>query len=412
MRLSLSLAWLVALSAVACGDNSVPPFVPPTDDGGADPPVVEDCEPVTGEPDLTLEVVADGFDRPVHMASPPGDPRLFVLEQHTGDAWVIVDGEVLNEPFFSITELSRAFEQGLVGLTFHPDYALNGRFFVAYTAPDDALHIQEWQVSGDPNLANPDTRRDILVIEQPTDYHQGGRMQFGMDGYLYIGLGDGGPQHDPEGNAQNLGSLLGKFIRIDVDNVAEGELYRIPPDNPFVDEPGARPEVYALGVRNPWGWSIDRATGHLYFGDVGLSNFEEISVLPGSSSGGENFGWAILHGTSSCEVPGCDPTPYVPPIYEYPYVTQMRCSVVGGYVYRGCKMPGHHGKYFFTDFCSAEVQSFYWSEFQPTVESVTLWQGVSDFLFRVSAFGQDHEGELYVVEWEDGILYKIVPVEP
>jgi glucose/arabinose dehydrogenase len=371
-------------------------------------PVAPSCDPVLGEPELDLELVAEGFDKPVHVSAPPGDRRLFVLEQHTGRVKIIADGAVRARPFLEVGgQLARAYEQGLLSLAFHPDYAANGRFFLTFTRTDNAMMLEEWRVSDDPDRANEGSRRTILEIPQPTNIHIGGRVEFGPDGYLYLGHGDGGPQFDPEGRAQDLGSLLGKFLRIDVDAEAAGLRYAIPADNPFVGVAGARPEIIAYGVRNPWGWSIDPATGYLYFGDVGLARWEEISVLADATAGA-NFGWPILMG-NECVESGCDSTGLTAPLHVYSYINQQRCAVVGGQVYRGCRMPGHHGRFFFSDFCAGFVHSLRWSALTPASTEIVEHTSLVDRLPYVSGFGRDAAGELLILDWEGGKVHRIVP---
>lgn len=405
--------WEVTLAALLAGCSGEPAGLvdPPAPEPDAAPPTggLPECDPVIGEPDLALEMVAQGFDKPVQIWSAPNRDRLFVIEQHTARAWMVEDGQVLPEPFLDLGDsVSRAFEQGLLSLAWHPDFAANGRFFITYTRRDDALVLEEWWTSPDWNAAGqPEWQRELLAIEKPTNFHNGGTLGFGPDGDLYIGTGDGGPMYDLEGHAQDPGQLLGKFLRIDVDRAEGGLPYGIPPDNPFVGVAGARPEVWALGVRNPWGWSFDPATGHLYFGDVGLARAEEIDVIP-AQTGGLNFGWPVLMGFD-CVEPGCTSDGYQPPLTTYAYTNQELCSVIGGHVYRGCKMPGHHGKYFFSDFCAAFVRSFTWSETDPDAGTVHEWSSLSGALDKVSFIGVDRQGELLLVDWERGAIHRVVP---
>jgi glucose/arabinose dehydrogenase len=401
----------LTLALAACGDERAPIVVvadagPPPIDGGT----TRACEPVLGEPELDLELVASGFDKPVHVITPPGDARLFVLEQHAGRVRIVADGSVLPTPFLDIgDEVAKAMEQGLLSLAFHPRFAENRRFYLTYTrVDDDALVLEEWQVSStDPDRADPSTRRQVLAIPQGTNFHHAGRVAFGPDGYLYLGHGDGGPQHDPDGHTQDMTLLLGKFLRIDVDG-RDGDLgYAIPADNPFVDVAGARPEIYALGVRNPWGWSIDPATGNLYFGDVGLAQFEEIDVLP-AGAGGQNFGWPVLMG-NACQTPGCDPTPYTPPVYSYAYANLQLCAVIGGHVYRGCRMPGYHGRYFFGDFCAGFLRSFRWSALDSDPVQVTEHTSLAGRIDSLSGIGLDANGELLLLDYDQGTIQRVVP---
>jgi hypothetical protein len=398
---------LMALIA-ACGDNL--PAPPPADIAPLPPVDAGLCTPVIGEPELALELVAGGFEKPVYAGAPAGDSRIFVIEHHRGRAHVIENGVVRDTPLLDLeSEITRSSEAGLLTLAFHPRFADNATFYVTFTMPGNVLALEEWKIDpSDPNRGDPASRRRILEIPQTTNFHFGGRAAFGPDGYLYLGHGDGGPQRDPEGNAQDLGKLLGKFLRIDVDRRDAGLEYAIPADNPFVDVPGARGEIWAYGVRNPWGFAIDPATGHLYFGDVGLAKWEEIDVIPASAPG-QNYGWPIITG-DECETPGCDKTGLVLPLVAMRYVAQQMCATVGGAVYRGCRMPGHHGRFFYSDFCASFVHSFRWSELAPTSVVVTEHASISNAVPFISAIGTDGFGELLVVDWDDGKIHRVVPV--
>jgi len=242
-------------------------------------------------------LVASGLDHPVHVTSPPGDPRLFVVEQ-PGRIRVIENGRLLDRPFLDLTDRVRTgYERGLLSVAFHPHYATNGRLLVNYT---DLLHgdtrVEQYLVSSDRNRADPASARLILTVRQPYANHNGGLVLFGPDGMLYIGMGDGGSAGDPHGNGQNLGTLLGKMLRIDVDR---GSPYAIPPDNPFVGRPGMRGEIWAWGLRNPWRFCFDPPTRSLYIADVGQNRYEEVDVATtaGQRGRGDNFGWNIMEGT-------------------------------------------------------------------------------------------------------------------
>ena len=374
-------------------------------DGSAQP---QQCMPVVGEPELELALVAEGLADPVTVAAPPNDSRLFVTEQNVGRLRVIDAGEVLATPFADFSDdLSTGNEQGLLGLAFHPNYGVNQRLFVTYTRRDNGLVLQELQPSvADPNVARSQSRKTLLVVPQTTAIHHSGTIAFGPQGYLFLSLGDSGPQNDPDGNGQNLGILPGKILRINVDD-SKGELaYDIPRDNPFVGVAGAREEIWALGLRNPWAWSIDPATGHLFLGDVGLSDREEINVIPASAHGGTNFGWPIMQ-DDQCREPGCNTEGLTTPVYSWAWGNGF-CAAVGGQVYRGCRMPGHHGTYFFSDFCNAFLRSFRWSEFDGRSE-VREWTELAAPLSRVSNIGRDSNGELIVVDYKQGKLFRIVP---
>src|SRR5918998_877978 len=248
--------------------------------------------------DFGLELVADGFDQPVQVVDPgDGSRRLFVVEQ-PGRIRIIHDGQVVPEPFLDITDLVGCCgERGLLGLAFHPDYAKTGDLFVNYTDHNGDTVVARYQVStADPNRADPASAETILAVDQPAANHNGGLLLFGpKDGHLYIGLGDGGGGNGQ--NGQDLSTLLGKILRIDVKGTSADAPYGIPPDNPFVDQPEARPEIWVLGVRNPWRFSFDRVTGDLWIGDVGSATYEEVNYQPAASPGGENYGWDLMEGT-------------------------------------------------------------------------------------------------------------------
>ncbi len=408
-----TLVALLIFLGTGCGDNNRPASDAAPDDADlSEFDAGTTCQVVVGEPELAYELVAQGFNKPVAVVAYPEREMILVLEQHTGKVRIVEGGEVLGTDFLDIgDELAKAFEQGLLSLAFHPKFSENQKFFLTHTRkPDDALVLEEWTVSIDPRSADRSSRREVLVIDEPRDFHNGGHIAFGPDGYLYMGLGDGGPQNDPDGNTQDLSKLLGKFIRIDV-NTQEGALpYGIPEDNPFLNVPGARPEIWIVGVRNPWAWSIDPATGHLYFGDVGFATWEEVNVVPSGTGPGKNYGWPIVLGFE-CREAGCDTSPFVPPLVAYSYISQQRCAVVGGYVYRGCRMPGHHGRYFYSDFCEANLNSLRYSALDGTVSSEFQHETLNDDLVQVSSFGIDHEGEILVLDWDDGQLFRIVPAQ-
>lgn len=362
--------------------------------------------------DLALEKVGDGFNRPLFVTSPPEDASLlFVVEQNSGQIKIIHNKTVLETPFLDIGHLINAsgLERGLLGLAFHPDYADNGRLFVNYTASGAAdtvfTIIEEYLVSDNPLQADPGSGRVILTYQQPHAIHNGGMLAFGSDGYLYIASGDGGPGNDPQNNAQSLNTYLGKILRIDVDAEVP---YGIPEDNPFVDVEGALPEIWAYGLRNPWRFSFDRETGDMYIGDVGERSREEINFEPFASPGGVNYGWRIREG-SSCR-PGqrdCFIENAVDPIYEYGKI--LTAAVTGGYVYRGAAIPWLRGYYIFGDFSNGTVWAFRYRD-----NEVTSFQQRPDLrppvlLPTISSFGEDADGELYIVSWLSGRVYKIVP---
>ena len=296
--------------------------------------------------------------------------------------------------------ISTGGERGLLGLALHPRFATNHRFFVNYTNQAGDTHISEFR-STSADAADAATERVLLVVAQPFANHNGGGLAFGSDGRLYVGLGDGGSGGDPLGNGQKLDTLLGKMLRIDVDGTLP---YAIPADNPFRSTGGARPEIWAYGLRNPFRFSFDRTTGDLYIGDVGQSRVEEIDVGVVSRKGGENYGWNVTEG-SQCYSPqnGCDRTGITLPVYEYTH--DEGCSVTGGAVYRGCRIPALAGTYFFGDFCTGFVRSLRLVGGKATeVRTWTSLQGVN----QISSFGRDADGEIYVVDY-DGEIYRLDP---
>jgi glucose/arabinose dehydrogenase len=386
---------LAALLAAGCGA--------PVSNPAPSPNPSSPCAPVAGTPQLTTVRVASGLDRPLDLQAVAGDrTRVFVVEQ-PGRIRILRGGALVTTPFLDIVSRvgSGGNEQGLLGLAFHPRYSDNGRFFVNYTDRGGDTHIAEFRVSGNADAANPDSERLLLFVRQPFANHNGGGLAFGPDGMLYIGLGDGGSGGDPLGNGQNLASPLGKMLRIDVDR---GDPYGVPADNPFVARPGAFPAVWAYGLRNPWRFAFDRATGNLVIGDVGQNAWEEIDL--GSPRGGENYGWNVTEG-NHCYSPsnGCRTTGLTAPIYEYSH--SQGCSVTGGVVYQGCRMPGYNGTYFFTDYCTAFILSFRIANGSATGLrdwSAALGRGLDN----PAAFGTDADGEMYIVD-HDGEIYQIVP---
>jgi glucose/arabinose dehydrogenase len=367
------------------------------------------CTPASGT-GLTTELVASGLTDPLFLTSPTGDPRLFIIEQ-PGQIRIVKDDVLVATPFLDIEGIVRdqGDEQGLLGLAFHPNYAQNGRFFVNYTAssPAGATVVAEYTVSGDADVASTAETR-LLEVAQPFSNHNGGMLAFGPDGYLYIGMGDGGLGGDPQDHGEDTTTLLGSILRIDVDS---GTPYGIPASNPFsnsangVDDP--RPEIWAYGLRNPWRFSFDRDTGDLYIGDVGQGAMEEIDVQLASSTGGENYGWDIMEG-SLCHEPsvGCDTSGKVMPIAEYPHaLNNPVCSVTGGYVYRGECIPDLDGRYFYGDYCSGEI----WTLAYPG-NTTPVDQTISGT--ALTSFGQDAAGELYFVNrgnGSNGTVRRIIP---
>ncbi len=345
-----------------------------------------------------LRKIVSGLDEPVDLThAGDGSGHLFVIEQ-PGRIRIVQNGELLPDPFLDIEPLvnSRGNEQGLLGLAFHPDYAANGLFFVNYTDVNGDTALVRYAVSADPNRADPASAKVILQVHQPFPNHNGGNLVFGPDGYLYIGLGDGGSAGDPQGNGQNLNALLGKMLRLDIDH---GDPYAIPPDNPFVGRSDARPEVWAYGLRNPWRYSFDRATGDLYIADVGQNTYEEVDFQPAGDRGGENYGWNKYEGFHAF---GGGPTDGLTmPVAEYAHAVGG-CSVTGGYVSRGPSLPALSGVYLYGDYCSGQVWALY--------RAASGWENVALFnaSFLISSFGEDEAGELYLLDHGGGAVYQLV----
>jgi glucose/arabinose dehydrogenase len=335
------------------------------------------------------QLSVSGLQRPVDLQV-DGSGRLFVIEK-VGRIRIIDNGQLLESPFLDISGQvgSNGNEQGLLGLAFHPQYSQNGRFFVNYTDNNGDTVLARFQVSGDPNRADPNSEVKLLGVDQPFPNHNGGGLVFGPDGYLYAGLGDGGAAGDPFGNAQKTDALLGKILRLDVDSA---EPYAVPADNPFGNE------IWTYGLRNPWRISFDRSTGDLYIGDVGQGEWEEIDFLAAGSPGGANFGWNHREGAHDYE--GGGPEGMIDPIAEYSH-PEGGCSVTGGYVYRG-SMPEWNGIYFYADYCTGLIWGI--------IQTDNGWQTqlLFDMQVTITSFGQDDSGEIYLVS-DNGGIYRLVP---
>jgi glucose/arabinose dehydrogenase len=348
--------------------------------------------------------VASGFESPVDIQFPPdGSGRMFIVEQ-PGRIRIFAADAVATGPFLDITDRvdSRGNEQGLLGLAFHPQFAANGTFFVNYT--DLAHHnvIARFQLSPDPRFADPASERILLSVDDPFGNHNGGVLAFGPDGYLYAGMGDGGSANDPLGNGQNLDSLLGKVLRIDVDRA---DPYGVPADNPFAPG-GGWGEIWAYGLRNPWRMSFDRLTGDLYIADVGQGQWEEVDVIPAGSPGGFNFGWKYregAHAFAGGPPPGVE---LIDPIAEYSHA-EGGCSITGGYVYRGA-LPEWNGVYLYADYCTGKLWGLL-----PAAGGPFLAARPSQLLFEtrlnITTFGQDPDGEVYFADRAGGI-YRLQPL--
>jgi glucose/arabinose dehydrogenase len=377
--------------------------------------------PSRAETPLATVRVASGLAFPLYATAPPGDTtRLFIVERRGADnrgrIKILKNGAVLPRAFLTTAVLSTGTEQGLLGLAFAPDYAVSGRFYINYTRADGTTIIERHNVSADPDTANP-AGTTILSIPQPASNHNGGWLGFGPDGFLYLALGDGGGAGDPGDRAQNLNVLLGKVLRIDV----SGALYSIPPGNPFSGPTAGLDEIWAYGLRNPWRCGFDRVTGDLVIADVGQNAIEEVDFQPHTSVGGENYGWRCYEGnefylestTTPCGMCVSAACPKVFPAWQYDH-SLSRCSITGGYVYRGCAIPDLQGEYFFGDYCSAAIYSGrFVNGILPTVRDRTaqLAPGGGLSIGGITSFGEDARGELYICD-EDGEVYKIVPAAP
>ena len=350
---------------------------------------------------VALEQVAEGLAFPLYLTAPPGDPRLFIVEKG-GAIRIIEDGVLLATPFLDIhAQVSTGGEQGLLGLAFDPAYATNGRFVVHYTDAAGNTRLSAFQVSADPDRADATSERVLLAVDQPFANHNGGQIAFGPDGFLYLGLGDGGSEGDPNGTGQRLDDLLGSILRLSISDTGA----TAPADNPFVGVSGARAEVWSYGLRNPWRFSFDRLTGDLYIGDVGGNRLEEIDVAPASAGGGRglNYGWNVMEGRSCLAAASCDTTGLTLPELQYDH--GQGCAVTGGYVYRGSAIPALQGHYFYADYCRGFVRSFRLVDGAPADQAdwPTLRPGDA-----IPSFGEDAAGELYVLS-ADGRVLKIVP---
>lgn len=347
---------------------------------------------------IQLSLVAAGIPNLVDIEH-AGDSRLFLVDQ--AGRILVFDGTIVGTTaFLDISDLVLfSGEQGLLGLAFHPSYQSNGYFYLNYVNNAGETVIARYRVSANPNVADPGSASILLTQAQPFGNHKGGQLRFGPDGFLYIALGDGGSGGDPQNNGQRLDTLLGKLLRIDVDSATP---YAIPAGNPFVGTAGARPEIWAYGLRNPWRFSFDRLTGDIFIADVGQGSWEEIDFEP-AASGGRNYGWRRMEGTH-CFTPSsnCSDGTLVLPILEYAH--SLGCSVTGGFRSRGTALSGHHGTYFFGDYCTGRI----WGA---TANPDGSWSATQllDTTHSIATFGEDASGNLYVSHYDDlGQLYRIV----
>lgn len=376
-------------------------------------------------PLIQIQLKAEGFQRPVFIThGNDGSGRLFIVEQAGLIRILNADGSLEVTPFLDITSRVRSpangggSEEGLLSASFPPDYTKKGHFYAYYTNQDGNNLVVRYSLTDDPNRADPSSEQEIIFLKHPIQSnHNGGQLAFGKDGYLYIGTGDGGGGGDPNGNAQNPASLLGKILRIDVEySTPNGEFatylpclqkgegqgqsttYSIPPDNPYINQPGYRLEIWALGLRNPWRFSFDRQTYDLYIGDVGQGEYEEVDFQPANSPGGENYGWNIMEASQCYNSSTCNTTGLVLPVAEYDH--SLGCSITGGYVYRGLAFSAMQGIYFYADFCSGKV----WG-----LQNDGNWQ-IQELLesgLKVSTFGESESGELYLADLASGNIYQL-----
>jgi len=383
-----SVSSSATVSAAETNSPTVPPIASPL--ATEIPPATEAAVNTSAFPIPFLyewRYIAGGLNRPVDIQSAyDGSGRLFVIEKF-GKIRIYENGKILDTPFLDITDRvnDSGNEMGLLGLAFHPDYEHNGFFYVNYTGTGGNTFISRFQASGD--IADPNSETILLKIDQPFANHNGGAVVFGPDGYLYLGLGDGGLAGDPFKNGQNKNVLLGKILRIDVNR---GNPYDIPSDNPFGNE------VWDYGLRNPWRLSFDRASGDLWIGDVGQGKWEEIDYLAAGSTGGANFGWSIMEGNHGYDG---DPQPgLMLPVAEYSH--DFGCSVTGGYVYRGA-MPAWDGVYFYGDYCTGLIWGL--------IRSNGSWQNQQLFQtgVTITSFGEDEAGELYLAS-DNGNIYMLI----
>ena len=382
MRLTLAAAMTFA---VACNDSQARTS-PPGSAAASVSVEATDSGPSQGPHIMRLERVGGQFRNPVYLTSPPGDPRLFVVEQ-AGRIRVVKNGETLSTPFLDIAErVTSGGERGLLSAAFHPQYRSNGYFFVNFTDREGDTRVERFRVSANPDIADPASSRVIVEIDQPFSNHNGGHVVFGPDGMLWIGTGDGGSGGDPRGNGQNRRALLGKMLRVDV------------------NRDGAAPQIWAIGLRNPWRFAFDRPTGLLYIADVGQNQLEEIHIEP-SDRDGLNYGWNLMEGDECFRSDNCNRSGLRIPQVTYRHLGNA-CSVTGGFVYRGRAIPSIAGHYFYSDYCAGFLRSFRYDGGRVTDRRE--WQ--MDDIGNVVSFGEDAAGEVYILG-ESGRIFRFAGVE-
>jgi len=373
-----SCRLVVLFAFVACSDSQARP-------------------PAQRATSIRLERIGE-FRSPVYLTAPPGDPRLFVVEQQ-GRIQIVKNGQKLSTPFLDISERVRSGgEQGLLSMAFHPEYRTNGQFFVNFTDRSGDTRVERFVVGANPDVADESSSKLVIGIDQPYANHNGGLVMFGPDGMLYIGMGDGGSGGDPHRNGQNRNALLGKILRL---NVSRVEPYSIPQGNPFRGASDAKPEIWATGTRNPWRFAFDRATNLLYIADVGQNEIEEIDVEPASAAG-LNYGWNIMEGDRCYHGDSCDRSGLTMPKVTFNH-SGGACSVTGGFVYRGKRVPSLAGHYFYSDYCAGWLKSFRMQS--GAVVDRRDWIPSSN-LGHVVSFGEDAAGELYILS-ESGSVFRI-----
>ncbi len=352
---------------------------------------------------LVLQEVVSALSEPLFLTAPAGDSRLFIVER-AGSIRIVQNGTPLATPFLDISSrVSTAGERGLLSMAFDPQYASNGFFFIYFTDLDGDIAIERFQVSsGNPNLAAPAPLRILTVSHRTFSNHNGGLVAFGPDGFLYIGTGDGGGGGDTLGNGQNLNVLLGKLLRIDVSNASASQPYAIPSLNPFAGQANRRGEIWAYGLRNPWRYAFDAATGLLYIADVGQGRIEEVNVAAAATAS-VNYGWNITEGSLCYPGDPCNKQGLTLPVLEYAHDASGGCSITGGRVYRGSAIPELRGRYFYSDYCNGWLRSFVYSN--DTAAEQIDWNIIN--VGQIFSFGEDAQKELYMLT-STGRAYKIV----
>jgi len=397
------LASVILVALAACGSDT--PI-------GPDP---TECDPQTGEVALTLVDLGIDLQKPIVINSRVGDDRLFIMENQRGKIYIYRNGMLEPEPFIDLEgQIANKFEQGLLGMVFHPDHANNRKVYVSFTVPitGDVAVVEFLTVAGNPDTVNTGTGKPIITIPQPWSKHNAGTINFGPDGYMYIAIGNslsGAIAHLE--TAQNMTMLLGKILRIDVDSGSVGQPYTIPPDNPYVDMLYIRPEIWHHGLRNPWGTYLDPETGRMYIPDIGGTSREELNIVE-SGVAGLNFGFPIMEG-SLCSEAGCDQTGIELPTLDYG--RGEGCAIMGGTVYRGCNFPEYHEEFFFTDWCHNFVRSIRWEN--GAIAETRNWTelippGAPGEGARVSSVASGPNGELFLADHFDNKVYAVVAAGP